>query len=196
MIGRDDFAVFAVGEDFTEEPEGAGDGTNDAASGDGFGDHVVSFVICVIAAVAADKATKNMEFYVYPIEVRLPFGFERCDGGVGDTIEAQGAVVGEFGDVLVAVGFFAPALEVEAFFDREDLGMADAEAPGTIGGVVVGETEGGVAADVAIEGLSPRCGWVVEEVLQFGALGDGEFAAGEQQFGEDFGVVDFAGIDE
>jgi hypothetical protein len=38
-----------------------------------------------------------------------------------------------------------------------------------------------------------ECGaWIVEELLEFGALGDGEFAAGEEQFGEDLRLQEIA----
>lgn len=102
-----------------------------------------------------------MEFDVNPIEIRSPLTSQWGDRGFGDAIEAEGPVVDEFRDFLAADGLFAPALEILAFFDVVDLGVADAEAPGLFVGVVVGEVEGGVAVDLAIEDLSPGWGRVV-----------------------------------
>ncbi|MFM2432856.1 MAG: hypothetical protein RLZZ511_4070 [Cyanobacteriota bacterium] len=79
-----------------------------------------------------------MELDINPIKIAFPFGFYRRDGSLRDTIEAQCPVVNEFGDVLTAFCFLAPALKILAFFDQADLGVMDAEAKGPIGSIIIG----------------------------------------------------------
>lgn len=62
--------------------------------------------------------------------------------------------------VFVAAAFFAPALQVLAFFDRLDGGVADSEGDGSLGGIAVGDLEGFIAGDVSIDNGAPvSLGW-------------------------------------
>lgn len=120
-----------------------------------------------------------MHFYVDRVEAGSPFAGCGGDGSFGDAIESEATVVDEVGKILAACGFFAPAVEVLPFFVVIDLGMADGELPDAFLGVLVGEAEGLVAADIGFDGESPGGRGVLAEVSEFLAERLGEFAAFE-----------------
>lgn len=137
-----------------------------------------------------------MQFDGDEVELRSPGKGDRANGGVGDAIEAQTPVVGEFGNVLIAVGLFAPAVEVVALFVQGNVGVVDGEGPNPLGGVLVGEPKGLLGANVLIEGLSPLGEGGGEGLGDVLPHGQGEFAAFEEQFGEEPGFRELAGVDE
>lgn len=92
-----------------------------------------------------------MKFDFYGVEVCAPFGFEWGNCGFGDSIETERSIMRKFRQVLCTFYFFAPTLQVEAFFDRVDLGVVNIEGEWAIECVVVGETKWGFATDFLIK---------------------------------------------
>ncbi len=184
-------AVGAIATDFPAKPEGVVDVPNNPF--DGLVGEPVEFKIGGgFRTITEGKVTEEVEFNLNLAQLGPPRAIGTGDDRFGgDAIEAEGPVMLEGVNVLVAVGFVAPAVEVEVVFVTFDAGVADGEAPDAACGVLIGKTKGLLAANPLFNFLSPRGTGVIGPGLDFLAQGQAEFAAFEQQVGQFKGGRDF-----